>query len=154
MQRFKYSILAAVGILVLSSVLIAIGPKRVMAALGYTPVRDVDGPARQPFSIQPDVTAGTAFNYTVPNNKRLVVTYVDSGEAGSTALDVELVTTVNGQPSETIVPYGTVVAGFHYANQEVTAYADPGTTMRVYYATTGGTPTARINVHGYFVDVP
>ena len=81
MNRFKYSLLAAAGILVLAFVLTAIGPKRVMAALGYTPVRDVDQPARQPFGINRSVTvaggtfaAGTSF--AVPAGKRLVIEQV------------------------------------------------------------------------------
>ena len=49
MPRFKYSLLAAVGILILAFVLTVIGPKRVMAALGFTPVRNVDNPDRAPF---------------------------------------------------------------------------------------------------------
>ena len=50
MKRLQYSLLAAAGILILAFVLTAVGPKRVMAALGFTPVRDVDQAARQPFS--------------------------------------------------------------------------------------------------------
>lgn len=74
MPRFKYSMIAAAGILVLVFVLSVIGPKRVMAALGYTPVRDVDFAARQPILVSLNTTYKPV--HTIPSDKRLVIEFV------------------------------------------------------------------------------
>ena len=83
MNRFKYSILAAAGILILALVLTAIGPKRVMAALGYTPVRDVDNVGRQPFTIDVAVPSDDSRSFTVPAGKRLVITTLGAATSGA-----------------------------------------------------------------------
>ena len=153
MQRFKYSILAAVGILVLSSVLIAVGPKRVMAALGYTPVRDVDNPGRQPFAtvIFPNGNGGTA-TFTVPAGKRLVLTTFSATMPSATGNDLRLNTTVNGIDTLVVMPY-TTRGSISYANLtgEALAHADPGTTVTLYNF---GASVALATIHGYYVDVP
>jgi hypothetical protein len=74
MNRFKYSLLAAAGILTLAFILTAIGPKRVMAALGYTPVRDIDVYARQPVLVA--LSSNGSVFYDVPAKKRLVIEFI------------------------------------------------------------------------------
>src|SRR5215218_1053810 len=96
MKRLQYSLLAAAGVLLLALVLTAIGPKRVMAALGFTPVRDVDGPAMQPVQF---VLAPGVESFQVPAGKRLVIDQI-SGEVNITpanvVVDVSIRTVVNG----------------------------------------------------------
>lgn len=94
MKRFKYSLCAAAGILILALVLSAVGPHRVMAALGYTPVRDVDFAARQPVLVTL-FSPGGSFgwnSYTIPANKRLVIEFVaiDATVNNGDIRDVEL----------------------------------------------------------------
>src|SRR5205823_2965051 len=89
----KYSLLATAGVLILTFVLTAIGPKRVLAALGYTPVRDVD--KRQPYqaSVQTDLPAGTltrGFDVpAVPSGKRLVIEYITFDASASNGEEFE-----------------------------------------------------------------
>ena len=161
MPRFKYSLLAAVGLLLLVSVISLIGPKRALAALGYTPVRDVDGPARQPFSIQFDfeasATTGTTVDtkgFNVPSNKRLVITYVSANSHGGEFLDIQ--SNVNGQFTFIDVPFtasSPLLPDFLVASQQVMGFADPGTLVQVQ---TGMAPngSAHVDVYGYLVDVP
>ena len=158
MQRFKYSILAAAGILVLSGVLIAIGPTRVMAALGYTPVRDVDNPGRQPFSINLSIpAAGVPPTFPVPAGKRLVITHVDAICFDTMPDTIAIRSTVNAGFSEIGLGFSKIdaPAGFtHYrANEQVMGFADPGTSVAVLFFAFGN-GSARVNIHGYYVDVP
>lgn len=86
MNRFKYSLLAAAGILVLAAVLNMIGPKRVMAALGYTPVRDVDFAARKPLILSFNLgSGGMGPVYIIPDKKRLVIEFISISAPGSTS---------------------------------------------------------------------
>ena len=82
MQRFKYSLTAAAGILILAFVLNLIGPRRVMAALGYTPVRDVDNPLRNPYQVTISLTGNNTqsvrTSLVVPQGYRLRIEYVSA----------------------------------------------------------------------------
>ena len=153
MQRFKYSLLAAAGILVLAFVLTAIGPRRVMAALGYTPVREVNAPGRQPFAtlLSPNGNGGQE-TFTVPAGKRLVVTTFSATTNNTTGDYIRLNTTVNRNDSLIFMPF-TTRGDQACANLtgEAIAYADPGTTVIV---VNFGASVALATVVGYYVDVP
>lgn len=91
MRRFKASLLAACGLLILAAVRGAIGPKRALAALGFTPVRDVDGAARQPFTVEGVVNGFFFKAFSGPGtNKRLMITAVTAiaGDARDEDIDV------------------------------------------------------------------
>ena len=155
MQRFKYCLWAAAGILILAGVLALIGPKRAMAALGFTPVRDVDGSGRQPFSVSvsvPRAQLTTVFN--VPAHKRLIITYVDAFTVASSVDDIEVYSTVNGISTRLFVPFtATPFPNDHYASQQVMGFADEGTPVNVEYFGSAGS-NAGVDINGYFVDVP
>jgi hypothetical protein len=156
MQRLQYSLLAAAGILILAFVLNLVGPKRVMAALGYTPIREVNAPGRQPFSIRLDVPTMGAIpggTFPVPANKRLVITYIDSTAVGDAAVRLVVNSSVNGLDSGISIPFSTARGGLASLNQQVMGFADPGTTVSVFYISTAA-DQARVNLHGYYVDVP
>ena len=162
MQRLKLSLLAAAGILVLVFELSVIGPKRVMAVLGYTPVRDVNAPGRQPFSYRASISAGGSVgSFVVPAGKRLVMEYVDAFVSPLTKLGdaLSIRSTVNGQPSELLVPFLTSTTSGpgpffnHYAVQHIVGNADPGTTVTVTFFTWTA-DSATVNIHGYYLDVP
>ncbi len=149
MNRFKVSILAATGLLILAFVLTAIGPKRVMAALGFTPVREVNSPGRQPFAVRLVVQSNSTF--TVPAGKRLVITTVSAATVGTDTF-IGINTAVNGVTSDLFIPY-TSKGGDSFVNLagEALAHADPGTTITV---SQFGPDVAIAAVHGYYVDVP
>jgi hypothetical protein len=144
MQRLQYSLLAAAGILILAFTLNLIGPKRVMAALGYTPVREVNAPGRQPFAAQ----GFPFFNFAVPANKRLVITGVFGFATGTTAERVQVDTFTGGVVTSFFVPY-TTRGSSSFANLagEALACAEPGTAVNV-------NGQGLVTIHGYFVDVP
>jgi hypothetical protein len=157
MKRLQTSLFAAAGILILALVLTAIGPKQVMAAIGFTPVRDVDNPGRQPFSINLTVSQGMSSTFPIPAGKRLVITHVDAF-TDNLPDTIAIRSTVNGGFSEIGVGFSRIdtPAGFvHYrANEQVMGFADPGTSVSVSYFTFSFGVSARVNIHGYFVDVP
>jgi hypothetical protein len=169
MTRFKYSIAAAGGILVLAFVLTAIGPKRVMAALGYTPVREVENPAIKPYGsgIGFTVTSGitTQVNLpAVPAGKRLVIEHVTStasvpnGQTGFFFIDavsggvgVSLVIPTNQQFADTVFPGSDLIV----TGQAVRIYADPGTTPSISFrrSSSAGSASFQAFFSGYFVNL-
>ena len=163
MQRFKVSILAAAGLLVLAGVMTVIGPKRVMAALGYTPVRDIDYAARQPLLVQLDTTYHPI--YRVPVKQRLVIEFVS------------FYTSVNkgGLYSVSLQTWDAALTGFtHTISFPLTLmsrvdsldssafasatkiYVDPGTALKVDASITPGTQSATVDCtfSGYLEPVP
>jgi hypothetical protein len=126
-----------------------------MAVLGYTPVRDMDNPGRQPFSVQVNAARGqltTILN--VPAHKRLIITYVDAFSLAATVSDIDVFSTVNGNASRLFVPFtATPFPGEHFASQQILGFADAGTPVSVEYFGSAGS-TADVDIHGYFVDVP
>jgi hypothetical protein len=72
--------MVAVGLLLLGGMM-SFGPDRVLAAIGFTPVRDVTNPALQPFHqglllSTPNGLLGAKGSFTVPVGKRLVIEFV------------------------------------------------------------------------------
>lgn len=129
-------------------------------------VRDLDGPARQPFHYTAsdffsNVNGTVQFAFTVPANKRLVVEQVS-------------VRVISTQADTTSVQFTTALAGPVYANSFYTfmrsggftvmtdtralrQFADPGTDVFLYVSRTGGIPgddPVVASVTGYYVDVP
>ena len=157
MKRFSASLYEAAGILLLAVVLNAVGPKRVMAALGYTPVRDVDNPARQPVQFVLTLTS----NYTVPVGKRLVIEHVSADfgvPSGGGVKDFAISTTVGGVEVAHEMRR-TVGSVFSNGDERVVVcepvriYADPGTTVGASSITAGGV-FGTIGISGYLVNLP
>jgi hypothetical protein len=165
LKRLQYSLLAAVGVLILALVLTAVGPQRVMAALGYTPVRDVDNPGLQPFQ-QTVVYSGGNGNsatstLTVPAGKRLVVEHVSGVSFGPNPATITL--GANAAGSEPVIFLTvhdffapTVFASYH-GDADVRFYAEPGSVIGVnaYRDSTSATAFfGRLTVIGHLVSVP
>ena len=155
MKRFKYSILAAAGVLILALIITAIGPKRVMAALGYTPVRDVDNPGRHPFQI--GLASFNSFRFTVPAGKRLVIENV-SGNAFSFGVFrwVGLLSTAGGAFTSHLIPVTSAGLAGSGANtytfgQVTTIYADPETDV---FCNGSDDGLGFVAVSGHLVDLP
>src|SRR5262249_17436850 len=149
-------LLAALGLLILTGVISLIGPKRALAAIGFTPVRDVDNPGRQPFSLLVELGGGSPNpqQIALPNNgKRLVITYVDSRSFADNPEAIEIQSTVNGVSSRLILPFTIFKGETILFSQPVMGFADPGTILRVLH-TNGGNDFAQVNIHGYYNDVP
>ncbi len=169
MQRFKYSMLAAAGLLILALVLTAIGPKRVMAALGYTPVRDVDNPASNPHGdgIADTITSGITtqvFFRAVPAGKRFVIEHVTAtasvpnGQTGfifidtrSGGINVRLVIPVNQQFADSVFPGSDLLV----TGQAVRFYADPGTFPSISFrrSSSSGSASFQAFISGYYVNL-
>jgi hypothetical protein len=171
MKRLKTSLFAAAGILTLALVLNSVGPKRVMAALGYTPVRDVDQPARQPFGITFSATipngqySATSFPITVPPNKRLAIESISPSITVPPGQDAEINVFLSTGGNPVILrPAMTFRAanlfgspGDHYSTiNEVHAYADPGTNISfgAIRNSTVGDAGAALTLTGHLVDLP
>ncbi len=167
MKRLSYSLLASAGILVLAFVLTAVGPKRVMAALGFTPIRDVDTPGRVPYqaltqsqsSGTPNVTADLP---VVPAGNRLAIEHLSGGvriPTGQTGYFI-LSTTAGGVSSFHTIPLvqrfddGRVVGTeIVIASQPIRIYADPGTRPSITFrrSSNNGTVSVEGNVSGYYI---
>ena len=158
MHRFKVSLLAAAGVLVLAFVLNVVGPKRVMAALGYTPVRDITNPALQPVQF----FLSERFPYSVPMGKRLVIEHASADifePTGSFMSSLAINTNLAGQAGLHFLPktfMASYATGEEWAvAQPLRLYADPGTQVR---AALIGTNVNQISVFleisGYLVDIP
>lgn len=156
MKRLQLSLVAAASVLILSFVLSAIGPKRVMAALGYTPVRDVDNPGRQPFALSVQIDTNIRiYSFSVPAGKRLVITHVASDTAAGRA-GLYVTSSVNGADSILTIPFRerTNADPFeYYASEQVMDFADAGTAVFIHFFGSGGT-VVNVNLTGYYVDVP
>lgn len=159
MTKFKASVLAVMGLLLVTIVISLIGPERALAAIGFTPVRDVDNPGRQPFSAHLDFGANfpNPARFNVPSRKRLVITYVDARAEDAVLADaIEIRSTVNGQTSSLLPPFATERATAIYLAQPVMGFADPETEVSVTYLVAGisNRPGASVNIHGYYNDIP
>ena len=142
------------------------GPVPVSVAntpLATRPV-DIATPA-QPFAKRMDLTfvGGIAKqSFTVPANKRLVLTYVSTncGIAPGAKAFFDLSTTVNGQEVEAhlpLVPQGTIFGDDIFAlSCPVTVYADSGSKVDVSVldSDTAGTGGLIVGLYGYYVDAP
>jgi hypothetical protein len=166
MKRFKAHILAAVGLLILAAVIAAMTPKRVLAALGYTPVFDISNPALQPFSHEfhisfPNGSVGTD-TFTVPAGKRLVIETVTGAAFLSPGVNVDFAMDVALNGAFVRYNFQSASAGVffnlerHHTAHAVRIYADPGTTIRAIVqksnsSTAGG---GNISIAGHFVNLP
>ena len=165
MSRFKYYLWAAAGLLLLVGTLSVIGPKRALAVLGYTPVRDVDNPGRHPFQIRmfPIGNGNASTNFTVPAGKRLVIEDISvfvSIAPGSTP-EVTVLTSVGGAEAFHFVPAafaGALFSGDDSYDGHALArfYADPGSTVRADVHSNPGAASiqADMSVSGYLIDLP
>ena len=156
MSKFKASLLAALGLLILTGVISVIGPQRALAMIGFTPVREVDSPGRQPFSIALSATFNDK-TFNVPSNKRLIITYVDAiTPAENAAQAINILSKVTGGNSALTLPFTTDRAGFSFLSQQVMGFADPETTVIVNFNSIGTPPnrTATVNIHGYYINLP
>ena len=165
MKRFQYSLLATAGILILAFVLTAIGPKRVMAVLGYTPVKDVDGPGRRAYhELAPSIntsTVTTEVNFSmVPGGNRLaienvsVAASVPSGQTGYFFID----TIVGGAFSSQVLPAVQKFADQSGENilicaQPIRVYADPGTRPSLGFrrSSNAGDASFQGAISGYYI---
>ena len=124
-------------------------------AASPTWIRDVDNPAQQPFAKRFYPSASSAATYTVPANKRLMITDVAAFSYGSTTVeDVAIYTTSAGVGSARVVPFTTNNHGLVYATSPVTIEADAKTTVTIAIDDASSTDNAGMNVdiHGYFVN--
>ncbi len=170
LERFKVAICAAIGILTLACVITVVTPKRVLAALGYTPVRDVDQPARAPYSggfgfLVANGTTSTTSLGVVPAGKRLVIEYFSgSGEVptGQTAY-FYISTTAGGTGGSHSVPVTQKFADAAFAGsdalvaaQPLRLYADPGTNVEVGFrrSSANGGAFCSAFISGYYVTLP
>ncbi len=168
MQRFKYSMLAAAGLLILAFVLTAIGPKRVMAALGYTPVRDVDNAGRHPFQFEfvhifGDGQSSSVRNLLIPRGKRLVIDYVI---VDSNLPPGQIPTFFVGTTSAGVFINHTFLADLHgpngfgqddyYSDHPAVLYQDGDSDLRstVFRNGSSGSGAARIDISGHMLDLP
>ena len=121
-------------------------------------IRDAENPGRQPFSIKLSVPASGLVNFTVPADKRLVITHVDAAVTLPTVPDaIAILSTADGADSELVVPFSIATgptSSNRYAVQQVMGFADPGSSVVVdFFVFAGGTGNALVNIHGYFVDI-
>jgi hypothetical protein len=159
MNRLKYSILAAAGILLLAGVLTLVGPKRVMAALGYTPVRDVTNPALQPFQIAVSFSGNSNFgtnSFTVPAGKRLVIEYVSVAMFNNGSGTVLIgPAPLSSLPSVSIPFRDPGIRGVYTGGQEVRFYGEPGQTLGVRVDfDTFGLFGGEVTIVGHLVSLP
>ena len=101
--------------------------------------------------------------FTVPANKRLVLTYVSSncGVALGTTSLFDLDTFVNGQQVESHLPFtrqGAIFGEDVFAlNCPVTVYADSGTVVTVSIRDSDNSTNSGgliVGLYGYLIDVP
>ena len=74
-KRHYYHVLIGVGLFILGG-MICNGSREALAAIGFTPVRDVDVSARQPLRTNLGPGSGVPNKYQVPAGKRLVIEFV------------------------------------------------------------------------------
>lgn len=152
MSKLKTSLLAALGLLILATTISLIRPERALAALGFTPVRDVDNPGRQPFSKQLLISRDNPATFAIPTGKRLIITYVDAWTVDSgNASGIQIDSIVNPEYSQIFVPFTTERNSYVYLSQQVMGFADPGTEATVSVGTEFG---VNVNIHGYYINVP
>ena len=169
MQRFRYyHVLTGIGLLILGG-MICNSSKEALAAIGFTPVRDVTNPALQSFSsthnliIEPEHNvASEAFN--VPTGKRLVIEFVAGSEAGPTSqgapwAEIEVLDPVSGfrnypLPVTSQRKDGTYDVYVTFSSTRI--YVDPGSTVSIvaYRRTFDDIVYADFIISGHLVNLP
>ncbi|MCC6728679.1 MAG: hypothetical protein IT208_04995 [Chthonomonadales bacterium] len=168
MRRLKLSLLAAVGLLALAGAISAVGPKRVMAIAGYTPVRSIDEPAlnpRQqltPYTVANSITTDVSLAPVPASVRRRVIEHfsatagVPSGQSGF----FFITTTANASTAVHVVPVTQRFADAAFpgsdtlvASEETRLYADPGTTPRIAFrrSSSAGSASFQAAVSGHDV---
>ena len=118
--------------------------------------RDAENPGRQPFALRLIFHPSQPATFDVPAGKRLVLTQLYAHTASQTAVGLRYISEVNRQTTEIQLPFtdGTANTGFvRFSNQQVTSYADGGTSVEIIFFDTGNSSVV-VNLTGYFVDVP
>jgi hypothetical protein len=161
-----FCLLVAIGLVSSRPAHTAGGPVPVTVANAPLATRPIDiATPAQPFAHRMDIliAAGAANqSFTVPVNKRLVLTYVSSNCAvapGAKAV-FDLGTIANGQLIEShlpLVPQGVILGRDVYAlSCPVTVYADSGSTVTVSVLDSDSVNSGGlvVGLFGYYVDVP
>lgn len=159
-------LLAGIGLFASRPAHTAGGPVPVVVANTPLTTRSVDiATPAQPFALRMDLTFTDGYvanTFTVPANKRLVLTYIASScsvAPGAKAF-FDLSTIVNGKEVEAhlpLVPQGAILGqDLFNLSCPVTVYADSGTavTVSVLDSNTAGTGGLIVGLYGYYVDVP
>jgi hypothetical protein len=126
-------------------------------------VRDVDNPAKSPFTFTAllVVSANSTFastNFQVPASKRLVIEQVSvSMQPGEDMTAAAVSTRIAGSEPVTYWITGTVGAGISIASAQLRCYADGGTQVGLEARRNQTIPNETFgdfNVSGYLVDMP
>ena len=152
MKHWRTHLVIAAAVLAAGSVLsiVLAGPAWTQVRAAF--VQDIDNPARQPFqmtlctSLFGSFGNGCTDTFTVPSNKRLVISYVSgtcTSSLSTMASGLRISTVVDNQPvrhlAHTQLLGATTQARVYDIAQQVTIYADPGTNVST---TIGGFPTS------------
>ncbi len=160
------ALLAGIGLVASRPAHTAGGPVPVTVANTPLTTRPIDiATPAQPFALRMDLTFTDGYvakTFTVPANKRLVLTYIASscGVAPGAKAFFDLSTIVNGKEVEAhlpLVPQGAILGqDLFNLSCPVTVYADSGTvvTVSVLDSDTAGTGGLIVGLYGYYVDVP
>jgi len=163
MRKAFYAAIAA-SLLIVGG-MASLGPTKVLAAIGFTPVRDVTNPALQPFAHS--VNVGFSSNpfidsILVPAGQRLVIETVsaDAVLGSGEAVDFTIVAITNGVAVVYFLPVafsGNFFGADRYSGtQAVRIYADPNSTVQLRAQKNnsslpgGGT----FSISGHFVNLP
>jgi len=176
MIKLRNSILAALGVLLVSSVLVAqstrtghatgsavavqiVGTPTVTVS-GTTTVSDPSEPGKQPFqwTLSPNSGSSTfsSDQFTVPAGKELVIDYISAQltqyPAGGYAY-MYLTTTGGGNSAfYKVIPPSSTTVPF---NQNLKIYADPGTVVTAQVTQSSGSSSGgNLIVSGHLVNVP
>ena len=161
------SLLAGIGLFASRPAHTAGGPVPVTVANAPLATRPIDiATPAQPFAKRMDLIIDKGIakgTFTVPANKRLVLTYVSSncGVAPGTTPLFDLDTFVNGQQVESHLPFtrqGAIFGEDVFAlSCPVTVYADSGTVVTVAILDSDNSTNSGgliVGLYGYYVDVP
>jgi hypothetical protein len=165
LNRFRNSVLAALGIAALIVVLAAntrithaSGGPVVVQVFGTASTQDVNNPDLQPvqFNLLPHSLTSNqnAAFFTVPAGKRLVIDYYSSQaqDLSGGAAAMTLGTTAGGVFGSYIVY--TNKNDTNEVNQTCHIVADPGTAVEAFAFNSGATCGGLINISGHYVNVP
>lgn len=171
-KRHYYYVLAGIGLLVLGG-MVSFDPGEALAAIGFTPVRDVTSPALQPFQHKatigiPAGLLGDDALFAVPAGKRLVIEFVSFNVYLPAGQDVTYLWVQINNPSRPDATFyfpATFQASDFVGGQDVyqfvaasptRLYADPGSTVELAVRRTSdvGEGLASVSVSGHLVNVP
>jgi hypothetical protein len=187
MYKFKNSLFACAGVLVLIGVVSLVSPltghgqtETVSSVKPVLPVRDVDNPARQPFShtfgfissigsATGTVSPESQGPFTVPAGKRLVIEDASAqvllpvGQRAQVVLTVRdpapVATSRITRPLTLTFQLTTLdipARDVFVAGEPVRMYLEPGERLAAFFVRSGTNDSgvAQVYVQGYFVDLP